>query len=358
MRIVAHNGATIWGGAEIATVKLLSGLAARGHDAILLCNSPLVKEEARNRGVDSEVMVIGGDLAFHDALKLRNRLVGLAPDAFIVATYKKLFLAALGARMAGVERVIARIGLETDTPRSLKYRIALRRWTSAVVVNSSAMVAPFASLDGFDAERVHVIHNGVTAPVTRRNPLLIRDEIGIPGDAFVIGTVARLAIQKRIDRMVEAVSLLPSDVHCIIAGEGTRRAEIETEIDKRGIRDRVHLIGHRNDVPDIMSALDVFVLSSDTEGLSNSMLEAMSLRKPVISTDVSGARDALARRDGDGPSGIIVDFSAGAIADAVNQLRADAALRARLGESAGHRAVRSFSFEVMLDRWEALLASA
>lgn len=358
MRIVAHNGATIWGGAEIATVKLLSGLAARGHDVTLLCNSPLVREEARNRGVDAEVMVIGGDLALHDALKLRNRLVGLAPDAFIVATYKKLFLAALGARMAGVERVIARIGLESDTPRSFKYRIALRRWTNAVVVNSSAMVAPFASLDGFDAERVHVIHNGVTAPVTRRNPLLIRDEIGIPGNAFVIGTVARLALQKRIDRLVEAVSLLPADVHCVIAGEGTRRAEIETEIDRRAVGDRVHLIGHRNDVPDIMSALDVFILSSDTEGLSNSMLEAMSLRKPVISTDVSGARDALAGRDGDGPSGIIVDFSAAAIAGAVEHLRGDAALRARLGESAGHRAVRSFSFEVMLDRWEALLASA
>jgi glycosyltransferase involved in cell wall biosynthesis len=240
----------------------------------------------------------------------------------------------------------------------LKYRIALRRWTDAVVVNASTIVAPFASLDGFGAERVHVIHNGVTAPITRRNPLLIRNEIGIPGDAFVIGTVARLAIQKRIDRLVNAVSLLPSDVHCVIAGEGTRREEIEAEIDRLSLRDRVHLVGHRNDVPDIMSALDVFVLSSDTEGLSNSMLEAMSLGKPVISTDVSGARDALAGHDGDGPSGLIVDFSAASIADAVTQLRENAALRARLGQSAAHRAVTSFSFEVMLDRWEKLLASA
>lgn len=358
MRLVAHNGATIWGGAEIATVKLLSGLAARGHDVTLLCNSPLVKEEARNRGIDSEVLVIGGDLAFHHAFRLRNRLRKLGPNVFIVGTYKKLFLAALGARMAGVPRVIARVGLESDTPRSFKYRFALRRWTDAVVVNSSAMVAPFASLDGFGPDRVHIIHNGVTAPITRRNPSLIRHEIGIPGDAFVIGTVARLAIQKRIDRLVEAVSLLPSDVHCVIAGEGTRRGEIEEEIGRRSVRDRVHLIGHRNDVPDIMSALDAFVLSSDTEGLSNSMLEAMSLGKPVISTDVSGARDALAGRDGDGPSGIIVDFSAASIAAAVQHLRDDAALRSRLGESAAHRASRSFSFEIMLDRWEALLMSA
>ena len=102
MRIVAHNGAQIWGGAERATVALLRGLKERGHSVTLLCNADVVARNANARGLDTELCVIGGDIALHHSIRLAMTLKRLAPDAFIIGTFKKLFLAGLGARMGGV----------------------------------------------------------------------------------------------------------------------------------------------------------------------------------------------------------------------------------------------------------------
>jgi glycosyltransferase involved in cell wall biosynthesis len=355
MKIVAHNGATIWGGAERATVVLLKGLAGRGHDVRILCNNDLVAERAREQGVEAEICVIAGDIFLNDSLKVAKRLRDLAPDAFIVATYKKLFLAALGARMAHVPRVVARIGLESDTPRSIKYRFALRRWTDAVAVNSSSMVPAFAALSGFGQSRVRVIHNGVNAPVASRGGQALRQDLGIAKDAFVIGTVARLAKQKRIDRLIEVMKLLPGDVVCVIAGDGAQRPLLEESIQRSGLSERLHLLGDRNDVGDVLAALDVFMITSDSEGLSNAMLEAMAAGLPVVSTPVSGARDALAPDEAGVAAGIIAGFEPAAIANAVLDLRLDVARRELLGESARKRAAGKFSMDGMLDRWESLL---
>jgi glycosyltransferase involved in cell wall biosynthesis len=355
MKIVAHNGATIWGGAERATVMLLKGLAGRGHDVRILCNNELVAERARAQGVEAEILVIAGDIFVNDSLRLARRLRDLAPDAFIVATYKKLFLAALGARIARVPRVVARVGLESDTPRSLKYRFALRRWTDAVAVNSSAMVPAFAALSGFGGSRVRVIHNGVNAPVTSRGGEPLRQRLGIARDAFVIGTVARLAKQKRIDRLIEVMKLLPDDVVCVIAGDGSQRTLIEEGIRHSGLSKRFHLLGDRSDVGDVLAALDVFTITSDREGLSNAMLEAMAAGLPVISTPVSGASDALGPDESGVAAGVVAGFEPAAIANAVLDLRLDVARRELLGQSARMRASRKFSMDEMLDRWESLL---
>jgi hypothetical protein len=104
----------------------------RGHDVLLLCNDSLVAEQAATHGIPTKICVIGGDITLHHSFRLASALREYRADAFIVGTYKKLFLATLGARMAGVPRVVARVGLESDTPRSWKYRFALTRWTDAV----------------------------------------------------------------------------------------------------------------------------------------------------------------------------------------------------------------------------------
>jgi glycosyltransferase involved in cell wall biosynthesis len=225
-------------------------------------------------------------------------------------------------------------------------------------VNSSSIVAPFTDLSGFASGKVKVIHNGITPLAASDNGAAIRNEARIPVDAFVIGTVARLAIQKRIDRLAEALALLPANVHCIVAGEGTRRAEIERVIEQYGIGSRFHLLGHRDDVANVIAAMDVYVVSSDSEGLSNAMLEAMSAGKPVVSTDVSGAADALAPSAEHDAAGIIVERSPQAIADGVSTLMRDRQLRARLADSAARRAASGFSIRQMLDEWEAFLAAA
>jgi len=353
MRIVAHNGARILGGAERATVSLLRGLGDLGHDVILLCNDEIVLREAEARGVRASIVEIGGDIALPHAFRLATSLEQLAPDAFIIGTWKKLFLASLGARIARVPRVVARVGLETDTPRSAKYRFALRRWVDGVAVNAARMRAPFAVLDGFGEKKVAVIHNGVRAPKSPGKAGELKTELGIPADAFVVGTVARLARQKRIDRLIEAIAQTHPMVHCVVAGEGDERKALEESVHGVGLTGRFHFIGHSDDVTRVLASLDVFVVASDREGLSNSMLEAMASGVPIVTTPVSGATDAVG---GDPPAGIVTAFESGSIASALELLRGDPARREAMGSTGRMRAGTTFSFDVMLDKWEQFLS--
>jgi glycosyltransferase involved in cell wall biosynthesis len=236
----------------------------------------------------------------------------------------------------------------------LKYRFALPRWVDAVVVNSSAMTGSFARLPGFDPGRIRVIHNGVGPARATAVPGRLRASLGITSEVFVIGTAARLADQKRIDRLVEALSLLPADVHCVIAGDGERKAAVEAEAAARGVGSRLHLLGHREDLAEVFDAMDVYVVSSDREGLSNAMLEAMSAGLPVVSTRVSGAEDALGLREGRN-AGLITDLSAQAIRLAVLELKDHESMRRELGAEAARRAAEDFSTARLLDQWEAVL---
>ena len=252
-------------------------------------------------------------------------------------------------------RVVVRVGLETDTPRRAKYRFALRRWVHAVVVNATRIRAAFDALPGLGPERVFVIHNGVVAPERRMEPGALRAQLGIAPGAPVVGAVARLAPQKRIDRLLRAVAALPADVHCILAGDGEERASLAALADELGIAGRVHLLGHRDDTGDVLDALNLFVVSSDREGLSNAMLEALAAGVPVVSTPVSGADDALEPFAAGIAPGIIVGPSGDDLAGVLRRLLADAGLRGRMGEAGRRRAAERFSFEGMLDRWEAVL---
>ena len=355
MHVVAHNGARIWGGAERAIALLLAGLQRRGHRVLLLCNDREVARRAAALGVPTELLALGGDGMLPHAFRLARRLRQLRPDAFIIGTYKKLFLAALGAKLARVPRIVARVGLETDTPRSAKYRFALPRWVDAVVVNARRMRPAFADLPGFDADRVVVIHNGVEPPVRRAPRGSVRAALGIPGDAHVVGAVARLARQKRLDRLLRAVAML-SGVHCVLAGDGEERGAIESLAAELGIADRVHLLGYRDDTADVLDALDVFVVSSDREGLSNAMLEALACGVPVVSTPVSGAEDALEPLAEGNAAGEIVGNSEDEIAGALRGLLADLARRRQMALTGLRRAMRLFSMDAMLRRWEAVLA--
>ncbi len=355
MRIVAHNGARIYGGAERATVKLLRALADRGHDVTLLCNDVLVAEEAKARGLQAMLSPVGGDIAVPHALRLAAHLRRIDPDAFIIGTFKKLFLASLGAQLARVPRVVARVGLESDTPRSGKYRMALRRWVDGVAVNAERMVEPFASLEGFGPHKVKLIHNGVRAPMPTGEAGLLRKQLGIAPDAFVVGTVCRLVSQKRIDRLVEAMALVNDSIHCIIAGDGIQREQIASQMSALGVARRVHLLGHRDDVGNVLRALNVYVVSSDREGLSNSMLEAMAAGLPLISTPVSGAADAL---EGSHPAGIITGFDEQSLARAMEQLHINRSRLKEMAQAAKHRADTKFSMERMADEWEAFLSGA
>lgn len=359
MYVVAHNGSAVLGGGELGTVFLLAGLQARGHRVKMLLRDRAMAERVASYGIPTGTLRVGGDFMLPHALAAAATLRRERPDALILTTFKKLLLVGAGARLARVPLVVQRIVLETDSPaRGARYRLALRRFVDRIALNADSMRTPFLAADPMlDPARVVTVYDGVRTPVRAREPGALRRELGIPEAARTVGAVARLARQKRFDRLLHALAALPSDVHCVLAGEGEQRDELLALGRDLGIADRVHLAGFRRDLGDVLDAIDVFVVSSDREGMANAMLEAMAFGRPVVSTDVSGAREALAPlADGRHP-GAVVERSADGLVAGLRPLLDDAARRASAGEAARERAHGAFSYQAHLDRWEALLAA-
>jgi glycosyltransferase involved in cell wall biosynthesis len=355
--IVVHNASPILGGGEISMALLLRGLQARGHRVEMLCRDPHIAERVAAYGVPTGVEHIGGDAMLPHALRFAARLRRDRPDALLLSTFKKVLLAGLAARMSGVPRVVLRIVLETDTPRrGPHYRFALRHFVDAIALNAESMRAGFLAGDpALDPGKVRVLVDGVAKPERRESPGAVRRALGLAPATRVIGAIGRLAHQKRYDRFVRALAALPSDVHGVLAGDGETRADLETLADRLGVRPRLHLLGFRTDLGDVLDALDVFVLCSDREGMANSMLEAMAAGVPVISTPVSGAKEALI--DDGPPAGVLIGFEDAELVAALETLLVDGRRRSALAEAGRERARARYSFDAMVERWETLLAA-
>ena len=143
-----------------------------------------------------------------------------------------------------------------------------------------------------------MIENGVDPDIAATAPQrqAARALLGLPGDAPIIGTVGRLAPQKGQRDLVRALPSIRAAIPgtlIVIAGDGPLRGPLEDEARRAGVSDAVHFLGHRDVVPVILSALDLFVLPSLWEGLPLSLLEAMSMSLPVVATRAVGIEETV-----------------------------------------------------------------
>lgn len=356
LRVAAHNGARAYGGGEKWTVLLLKGLQERGHTVHLFCNDAGVVQRAREEGVEASLGPLGGHLMFPHVWTFARRLRRFGPDALLLSTFKKVWLGGMAGRLAGVPRIVSRIGLDTDLPgKHWSYRLAYRRWVDAVLVNADGIRREIvAGLPDYPRERVTTVYDGIRLNQSVPDRVAARAALGLPVDVPVVGSVTRLSDQKRLDRFLDALALMDG-VHGVLAGEGELEGALRARAHDLGIGGRVHFLGYRTDVETILAALDVFVLTSDKEGMANAMLEAMAAGIPVVSTPVSGADEALLP-DGEGRApGLVVPPEPARIAKALSGILAVGAVRLAMGEEARRRAGARFSYEAMLDAWEGVL---
>ena len=184
------------------------------------------------------------------------------------------------------------------------------------------------------AGRTVVIHNGVELAKPRRRSR----PAGAP---VMLVSVGRLRPPKDFTTLVQAVAALdPASARLRIAGDGPDRNALAAEVTRLGLDGSVELLGTRGDVDELLADADLFVLSSDSEGLPMSVLEAMAAGLPVVASAVGGVPELVR----DGETGTLVPpRDSAALAAAIRRLVADAALRERLGEAGRLRAEREFS---------------
>jgi glycosyltransferase involved in cell wall biosynthesis len=207
------------------------------------------------------------------------------------------------------------------------------------------------------ASKLFYIPNGVDTAVfgaKKRDRAGVMAEFGWDGPGPLVVAVGRLEPEKRYDLLVRAVgSLLPRfpAMRCLLVGDGRCRAELAALVDSLGIADAVKLAGARDDVPDLLGAADLFVLSSSREGLPVSLLEAMAAGAAIVATAVGGIPEAIRNRE----TGLLVPpEDVDALAGAIGSIAADASLGAALGRAAQADAAREYAIERVVGRIEDL----
>jgi glycosyltransferase involved in cell wall biosynthesis len=187
---------------------------------------------------------------------------------------------------------------------------------------------------------VETLYHGLdpTSIPAEEDPGRFREELGIADGVPLVGTVGNFTAKKAHRRLIEAAAQIRAkvpEVKVVLVGHGPLEGSLREQVRASGLEETVVFAGYREDAPRVAAAFDVFVLSSEYEGLPLALLEAMARARPVVATRAGGIPEVVE----DGTTALLVPpEDPPAIADAVVKLLADPALRLRLGEGARERA--------------------
>jgi len=258
----------------------------------------------------------------------------------------------LAARLAGVPKVVhGEHGRDISDPegrnrRRNRFRRLMAPWVNRFTTVSDDLRRWLVTDVGIAPAKVVRIHNGVdTERFSPGDRGEIRANLGVRSDQIVVGTVGRLNPVKDQVSLIDAFARLEAaEAVLIIAGDGPCRDVLHNRAAALRLGDRVRFLGERHDVPDVLRALDVFVLPSIAEGISNTILEAMATGLPVIATRVGGNPELVV----DGETGRLVPRGdPGALAAALGSYFQDSVRRIEDGSRARARAVTAFSLDAM-----------
>jgi glycosyltransferase involved in cell wall biosynthesis len=356
----------LWAGAEVQAASLLRALASRPGLSltVILLNQGRLAEELGACGLELKVIPENAKSfiqIFREAARfLRSRNIEILHSH----RYKENLLAVLLARTCHIPHIVRTQHGLPEPFEGIKHirqrlmsgldRFVARHATDRVISVSSELRGHLSRY--VDPRKVVVIPNGldIRRVSTSLSPTEARERLGIPADAPTIGYAGRLEPVKRLDLFLAAAQLVVRQIPSakfLIVGDGSEESRLRELARAGGLRDSVMFLGHRDDIYDVLRAMEIFVLCSDHEGLPMVLLEALHLGVPVVGRRVGGLPEVIQ----DGVNGILVssdkpaDFAQGCL-----RLLEDEGLRQRLTLAARKVVREKFSAESNAARVAAL----
>ncbi len=344
------------GGAQKALARLLAHLDRTRftpHVACLYNGDKAVAQEIRELGIPVTDLGMTTKWRLDAFWRLYRLLRRELPTILHTWMFHANIPGRVLGRLAGIPIIISS---ERTMGQESRWRYQINRCTDPLtdrVACVSQLVANFVVKEvGIPRYKTIVIPNGIDMhdfeylPVKRQ----VRADLGLFRETALVGTVTRLAPVKRLDILLQAMALM-DDVPAVIVGGGPEHDRLETLSNQLGLMKQVHLVGYQSNVSKWLAAMDIFALTSDWEGMSNALLEAMAAGLPVVATAVGGTPEVVV----DGVTGFLVPpRDPQALADAILRLLRDPELRQRMGEAGRARVAAHFSIEQMVHKTEAL----
>ena len=371
-RVLHFRSTFTFAGPERGLLTLAAPLRALGVETRIIAyyrrrppepDVHLLVERGRRDGLDVEQWRDASRFSWGAVRRLARELQDGRFDLLVTHDHKTDLLGYLAARRAHAPCLAVAHGYDFSLSRMRLYRrvdlAVLRRFPRLVAVSDALRDELVAA--GVPGDRIRVVPTAIDperfAEGAVERGRIWRDRWGA-GDAPVVATVGRLYRQKGLGFFLDAAARIlraAPRARFWIVGEGVLRERLEARVRRLGIEGAVTLMGHQSDVAAIMAACDVFVMPSLGEGVSNVLLEAMALGKPVVATRVGGTPELV--RDGE-TGWLVPPRDPATLAAAVLTVLRDPAHGARIGACGRDLVARRFSVASVAPRWADAYAEA
>jgi len=351
--------ARTWRGGQNQVLLTVNGLRAIGQRAALVAHPDGELRRRVAEGLDLIPLAPRTEMDLSAAWKFSRLIKRLNPDVIHAhdphGVAMASFALSLGGSTASGPALIASRRVDFHLKGN-----SLSRWKHRQVdcfIAASEAIRQILLHDGVEADRAVTVHEGIDVEhVVAADPVNVHETFWLPHQAPVVGNVAALVPHKGQRYLIEAAHLVVQeipDARFVILGEGELREQLERQVHDHHLEKHVLLPGFRTDVLGCIKGFDLFAMSSVTEGLGTSLLDAMACSRPIVATTAGGIPEIVE----DGVNGLLVPpRDARALADAIVRALRDASLRQRFGTAGLARVKARFTVERMVELTAAVYA--
>lgn len=345
------------GGAERSLLNFLPDLERAGIEPVICAlRRAEVGFEEEIRAAGYRVELLGGNNRWRQISGLRRLIREIRPALIYTALFDADLVGRLAAMGTGIPVVSSLVNTAYEPARYRDARVKPWRLAAVRLVDSitgriltthfhavsHAAKASAVEYLGITADRITVVERGrdlaTLGSRTEERRSRVRLQESIPMESAVFVTVGRQEFQKGQQYLISAMAAVkeedPSALLLIAGRAGNATRELENQIGVLGLEEAVRLLGHRDDVPDLLAASDVFVFPSLFEGLGGAVIEAMAVGLPVIASDIPALREATAGDRNKETALLVAPERPDLLAEAMLTLVRDPSLRSRLGANA------------------------